>query len=468
MAANPYDLVRYQAKPRRHTHPDRLAAVGKLFGFQPAPVVACRVLEIGCSDGGNLIPMAYHLPRSRFVGIDLAAEPVAAGNRVIADLALENIELLPGDLRGIGPEWGEFDYILAHGVYSWVPEEVREALLDVCRARLAPQGIAFVSYNALPGGRLRQMLREMMLHHIRHVQGPAARLRQAREFLQAIGRSCLLSAPWQALRDQEVKALLERDDPGLFHDELAPTNDRFYFHEFAAAARRHGLEYLGEAEPHEMFDPTGALADFPGDIVEREQELDFRKLRRFRQTLLCHAGWPVRREVRPPQMRGFLFSALARQVEDGQIEGLRKVRITPVNEAAPRVALALGEVFPLPLPFEDLIPYAGGESALCEILFALVMSGFADLHVFDFPCQESVSERPRASRLVRYQAARSGAVTSACHFTIELDEVGRRLVSLLDGTRGHAEIAAALEVEDAREFLLPSLEWLASRALLEA
>ncbi len=369
MAANPYDLIPYPTFPRPQTHPDRLAAVGKLFGMEPAPLAGCRVLEIGCGDGGNLIPMAYALAASRFVGVDLASGPVAAGMRMAADLALDNLALRVADLREIGAAWGEFDYILAHGVYSWVPEDVRERLLAVCRERLAPEGIAFVSYNAQPGGHVRQMLREMLLYRTRHAESTAERIRQAREFLEFLQRVRLLSAPWQALRDHEVKLLLDRDDGGLYHDELAECNQRFYFHEFAAAARRHGLEYLGEAEPHEMFDPTGALAGFEGDLVEREQYLDFLKARRFRQTLLCRAERPLRRQISPEQMREFLFSAPARRLENGQIEGARGVCITPANEAAARVALALGEVHPLPLPFEDLVPYAGGVEALSEIAY---------------------------------------------------------------------------------------------------
>jgi methyltransferase-like protein/SAM-dependent methyltransferase len=467
MPTNPYDQVPYNTFPQPQTHPDRLAAVGKLFGMDPAPVDGCRVLEIGCGDGGNLIPMAYALPGSRFVGVDLAAGPIATGLRVAADLGLGNLALHAADLREIGAGWGEFDYILAHGVYSWVPADVRERLLAVCRECLAEQGIALVSYNAYPGGYVRQMLREMLLHYTRHAEDVAGRIRQAREFLERLHEARLLSPPWQALRDREVQALLDRDDGSLYHDDLAGVNQRFYFHEFAAAAGRHGLEYLGEAEPHEMFDPIGALEGFQGDVLEREQHLDFLKARRFRQTLLCRTGTPLRRRISPEQMPGFLFSAPARRMDNGEMEGARGVRISPANDAAIRVATALGDLYPLPLPFEDLVPYAEGAEPLGEILCALTMGGFADLHVFDFPCQDSVTERPRASRLVRYQAARSRYVTSACHIAVELDEAARGLVELLDGKRSHQEIAEALDAGQAPEWLSSSLEWMASHALLE-
>jgi len=466
MAESPYELIPYPNFPRLATHPDRLAAVGKLFGMQPAPLENCRVLEIGCGDGANLIPMACALPRSRFVGVDLAAEPVAAGMRMAADLELGNLALHAADLRDIGAGWGEFDYILAHGVYSWVPEDVREGLLALCRDHLSPEGIAFISYNAQPGGHVRQMIREMLQHHTRHAQSAAETVRLAREFLQLLKRSRLLPESWQKQRDEEVDALLDRPDGALYHDELGEYNQRFYFREFAAAARRHGLEYLGEAEPHGMFDPTRALAGFEGDIVEREQYMDFLKARRFRQTLLCRAERPLRRETSPEQMREFLFSAPGRRLENGQIEGARGVCINTRNEAAIGVATALGEVYPLPLPFADLVPYAGSMDVLSQMMYELTIVGFVDLHVFDFPCQDSVTERPRASRLVRYQAARSCYVTSACHISLQLDEGARRLVGLLDGTRTQREIAAALKLKSTWELAAP-LEWLASRGLLE-
>ena len=467
MPPTAYDLIPYRTFPRPQTHAERLAAVGRLFGMQPAPVEACRVLEIGCGDGGNLIPMACALAGSRFTGIDRAAAPIESASRMAADLGLANITLRAADLREIDDAWGDFDYILAHGVYSWVPEEVREGLLALCGQRLAPAGIALISYNAYPGGHIRQMLREMMLYHTRLAETAAGRIAPARELLEMLYEVRRVSPAWQALREIEFTALLERDDAELYHDELNEWNERFYFHEFAAAARRHGLEYLGEAEPHEMFDAPGLLGDFEGDIVEFEQYLDFFKARRFRQTLLCRQEAPIRRQTSPEQMEDFLFSAPARRLDNGRIEGARGISISAENEAAARVALALGEVDPLPLLFDDLVPYAGSPEALGEILYEFLVVGFADLHVFDFPCEDSVTERPRASRLARYQAERTSDVTSACHMVVHIDDLGLKLLRLLDGTRTHDQLAADLQVENADALLRPSLQWMAAHGLLE-
>jgi cyclopropane fatty-acyl-phospholipid synthase-like methyltransferase len=154
-----YDIVPYPTGSQVQTHPDRLATIATLFGMSPKPVEECRVLELACGNGGNLIPMAYALPRSTFVGIDLAAGAIDAGRTVIRRLELRNITLLQQDLRTLPSDFGTFDYIIAHGVYAWVAPPVQDWILAVCRGHLAPQGVAFVSYNAFPGSHLRIMVR---------------------------------------------------------------------------------------------------------------------------------------------------------------------------------------------------------------------------------------------------------------------------------------------------------------------
>jgi SAM-dependent methyltransferase len=432
VAYNPYDRVSYRTFPRRQTHPNRLAAVARLFGMETAPVTNCRVLELGCGSGGNLLPMAYHLPASRFVGIDLSPQPIKEARRIADALELRNVELRAGDLRELGASDGAFDYIFAHGLYSWIPAEVREALLRVCRERLSPNGVAFVSYNAYPGRYPRQMLREILLRHTRGIEDPGERIGAARALLEQ-------------LPGDEAASLLEQGDDILFHDDLAPVNDAFWFADFAANAARHGLQYLGEADPHEMFDPRPAPA---GGVIEREQYLDFLKLRRFRQTLLCHAEVKLTRDADAHRMDAFLFShnPHGRRVPGG-------------DAAVEAVVQAIGDVSPLPAAFDELIPYAGGRDALREILFSLMIAGCVDLHVNEFPCEEEVTERPRASRLARYQAAQGGNVTNACHIPVELDDEARRLLLLLDGTRKVSELQGRPRA---------ALEWLAGAGLLEA
>lgn len=406
MPSRAYDSVAYPTYPRIETHPDRLATVASLAGMSPAPVARCRVLEIGCGDGGNLVPMAYFLPESSFLGVDLADGAIARGRELVRELKLRNIELRAGDLRDLGRGEGAFDYIVAHGLYSWIPPEVRDRLMALCADLLAPEGVAYISYNTWPGRHERHILREILLYHLRGVRAPGRRLRDARRLLRAIGTPGAV-------------AMAERSDDVLFHDDLAGVNDPVWFRDFAAHAASHGLQYIGDAGPG------------PRAAGEDEQHTDFLRMRAFRQSLVCRAG----RAPKPPSaamMPSFLFSIAAPEA------------------AQDAVTAALRDAYPLPLPFEELEPYGG--AGLAEELFALYRAGVVDAHVFDFPCEESPSERPRATRLARAQAERSRFVTGARHHLVELEDADRALIVKLDGRRKCDS---------------PRVEWFARMGLLE-
>src|ERR1700722_11367903 len=154
--ATPDDETAYPTTAFRQTHPDRLATHAALFGLPFAPVAACRVLDIGCGDGANITPMAVAYPGSRFVGFDLSERAIERGREIIDALKLPNVRLETQDLATADFGAGRFDYVIAHGLYSWVPDSARGGLMASIRHHLGPHGIAFVSHNALPGGHAHQ------------------------------------------------------------------------------------------------------------------------------------------------------------------------------------------------------------------------------------------------------------------------------------------------------------------------
>ncbi|MBI1879375.1 MAG: class I SAM-dependent methyltransferase [Chloroflexi bacterium] len=111
-----YDQIPYPSLSFSWSHPSHLATLAVLVGMQPAPVERCRVLELGCAGGGNLIPMAYSLPDSEFIGIDLSARQIAEGQEMVAALGLRNVSLKQTNILGIASDFGRFDYIIAHGI----------------------------------------------------------------------------------------------------------------------------------------------------------------------------------------------------------------------------------------------------------------------------------------------------------------------------------------------------------------
>lgn len=461
-----YDTVRYPSYTHPQTHPDRLAVIGRLFGLEPAPADRCRVLELGCGSGTNLIPMAWALPQSEFVGIDLAAKPVAAGNEMLRGLSLTNARLVHGNVTEIDRAWGRFDYIIAHGLYSWVPANVRERILTLCRDSLAPHGIAFISYNALPGCHLRTMLREMMLFHVRGCESPAERTNQSLAFVRFLAEAQDTKDDYRLWMKAEAQRIYEHDEGHLYHDELGEINEPLYFTQFMEQAARHGLQYLGEADYFEMSDHIfkdsvrQTLGQLAANRILREQYLDFLKCRRFRQTLLCRSDAPVKTEARAESVERFFIASTTECTTDPVIAPSSNHRVFESPKGATvetdyalgqSALVVLRELWPRPLPFQELLQQATarlgqpnlGEpdehsvrSRLCEFLLRLYDAGMVTFRAAMPNFTSTISEHPTTSPVVRWQARHGEFVTSVFHVAVKVeDEIGRQLLIWLDGSR---------------------------------
>jgi methyltransferase-like protein/2-polyprenyl-3-methyl-5-hydroxy-6-metoxy-1,4-benzoquinol methylase len=473
-----YDEVLYPGSPLPQTHPDRLATLATLFGMKPAPVERCRVLELGCGDGGNLIPMAFGLPESDFVGIDLAARPIAKGHALVEALGLRNIRLLQLDVMDVTADLGVFDYIIAHGIYSWVPPAVQDKILAVCRANLTPQGVAYVSYNTYPGYHLQGLARDMMRFHVRGMKEPREQAEQALALLKFVAGSQAESGTYGAILRTIFELLLTRHSASLHHDELAETNLPVYFHEFVACAARHGLQFLSEADSRDMQD-----GDFPApvrdtlrrhaqdQIVLKEQYLDFLRGRKFRRTLLAHQEVALDRHPRPDQMRLFSFDSTARPLSSRpeigsdkleQFEGPRGATMATWHPLAKAALLDLVTRWPKSLRFDELLGNIrrslgrenGGPKetesadavALGEILMAAYAEGLVELHSYEPAFVAEVSQRPVASPLARRQIETDDMVATLRHTSVRVEgPLERALLKLLDGTRDRAALLRDLK-----------------------
>jgi SAM-dependent methyltransferase len=491
--ASPYDVVPYPGHPFPQTHPDRLATLGTLFRIGPPPLASCRVLELGCGDGGNLVPMAVALPGARFLGVD-ASEPAIARGRALAEaLGLANVTLEAAAIEQFEPPPERFDYVIAHGVYSWVKQPVRDRLLRLSRSVLAERGVAYVSYNALPGGRLSGALRDMLVFHTAGLEDPAERIEQARALLRLLASSWADGHEFGAVMRRQAERLLERSDETLFHDELAAVNQPVYFHEFVAHAARRGLQYLAEADFFEM--QTGVLPEEVSDEllhvedpIRREQYLDFVKGRMFRQTLLCRAELEIDRSPQPLVLEPLAVSSPARAAgaPDGAgrvtFEGPSGSTLTTDHPLVIQALQQLGGSWPAAVWVRELIPDRASDedrAAVCGALLRCYAGNLVQLHTLPPPLTTSVSERPEASPLARHQARSGELVTNLRHTSVRIDDdLGRRLVSLLDGTRDRARLLDELRAflreagrtapGDLDTGLERSLEGLAGLALLRA
>jgi methyltransferase-like protein/2-polyprenyl-3-methyl-5-hydroxy-6-metoxy-1,4-benzoquinol methylase len=468
-----YDEVLYPSLAHIQTHPDRLATIAALFGLRTVPVEKCRVLELGCGDGTNLVSMAYGLPNGEFVGIDAAGRAIAAGTEMIRDLSLQNVRLQQLDLMEFDAAGEPFDYVIAHGVYSWVPDPVRDRILAICSDSLSPNGVAYVSYNTYPGGHIRDMVREMMLFHVRDSSDAKQKIAQGRALLKFLAASKKEPDLYRRVLEKELEHAVEYSDAAFYHDDLNPLTRPVYFHHFIKHAAAHGLQFLGDAMFNEMqpedYEPAvmTALRELDKDILAREQYLDFLMCRRFRRTLLCHCEVSLNHKIQPGVIVDFYAASEAQptspqpDIASSDIEEFRTAKGASIKSNRPLVKAALlhlSQCWPHAIHFSDLlaaarrlVPAEGDESenvhAICEMLLRSFAAGVTELHIWAPRFVTDLSEHPLASPVARHQNRSGKRISTLRHTGLELnDALSRKLLDLLDGTRDFAAIEEALSV----------------------
>jgi SAM-dependent methyltransferase len=475
---NDYDAIPYDAgRAFPETHPAHLATIGRLFGLASADPARARVLELGCGRGQNLLPMAWYLPASRFVGVELSHRQAADAAGAIRALGLSNAEILERDILELPADLGEFDYILAHGVYSWVPEPVREKMLALCAQNLAPHGIAYISYNTLPGWRRRAGLRDVLRYATRSATTPAERLRRAQEYLADYDAALAhVESDSARLLRQEIARVRRAHPSYLYHELLAEVNEPVLFSDFMARAAAHGLQYLGEAEVQTQFGSffgpeTEARLERLADLIAQEQYMDFLRNREFRATLLCRVDRTLEREIDIERFRGLAWYGDLQPREPPDLDAARdqvysagtelEVRVKqPRTKAALR---RLAEVYPDSVAFDDLYRATGGpndpggEQELLEELVGLYVRAAVGLDIAPRRLRATIAARPAAHRLAQLQAAGGGELVTARHATLRLDPWLARLVVYLDGSRTPRQAAERLvsDLLDDRALPLP-------------
>jgi SAM-dependent methyltransferase/methyltransferase-like protein len=505
---NAYDLTPYIDLSYVSTHPDRLAMMARLLGRRPAPVEKCRVLEVGCAAGGNLLPMAYQLPGAEFVGIDYSARQIEDGIQRIAALGLTNVQLICADLAelvdpaessagdGSDGELGSFDYIIAHGVYSWTPPLVRDALLALCRRVLRPHGVAYISYNTYPGWHTLGLVRDAMMYYSQDATAPEEKADQGRAMAAFLAEHATDGLHKEIFRNYVnllQDGLKGTNNSFLLHDELSEVNDPVYFHQFVEHAAQHHLQYLVEVDLRTVLpsafkaETQGALQKMAVNTIDLEQQMDFLRNRMFRQTLVCHAETPVQRQILPqPVMNGWLRSqaqrvaAPATPLPAGVVQFVGKDDATLTTDHPLTVAAfeILAQVWPRALHFGEVVEAArrAVESPVGPsdemVLAATLLRAYGqslqlvDVHTFLPKFVTTVSARPIASPIARYEAEKRTIVTNMWHERVTLLPVQQTILRALNGTHTVAEIALLLGSAIAPAEVDEHLRWFAFAALL--
>ncbi len=467
-AAASYDAFPYESHAISHSDPDSLATMATLFGMRPAAVASCRVLELGCAGAGNLVAMALPLPGARFLGIDASPRQIEEGRVLAREMGVENVELLAADFRDLPSDLPEFDYIVCHGVYSWVSPAVQTKILEVLARHLAPQGVAFLSYNTYPGGHLRLMAREMMRFHVRHLTDPSESTAQAKALLQMLRRLAhLRPGPYEKILEYLGEHLEKEPDWFVFHEYLEEHNQPTYFSELVERAAGHGLEYLAPARfiPWEhRLPPEASDIRRIADRIVREQYLDFLCNRMFRRTLFCRSGSGIAHEPLPETLAGLLAVGRARPVDpDLDVRSDReevfrsraeeefrtsrplfKATLAVLADEAPR-AIPMAELASMVASrLEGARDVEAGLQELSRALLGLLLSNAVVLRTSPGAFVPAAGERAVASPLARRQAARGGPAVNLRHETLTLTDLQAVLLPLLDGSRDRGLLQEAV------------------------
>ena len=296
-----YSELGYKSMPFPYTTPATLEAYAALVGISAPNPKTARVLELGATYGGNIISQALFNPDATFVGIELSQEQVEKGNEVIANAGLTNVSLVQSDIASIGSEIGTFDYIIAHGVYSWVDDGVKDALLRLIDEHLAEDGIAYVSYNTYPGWHTMEEVRQLMMFSNRDKAqfNHKEKVLHGKTIGSIVGSQIL---KYDNLKERNSKFLgalrsvMQKDEYYVGHDHLEPNNDPVYFYQFNDHLGAHNLAYLCDADltlsmvrsfDADIADTLDKLA--LNDHVAQEQYLDFMLDTTFRKSIICKA-----------------------------------------------------------------------------------------------------------------------------------------------------------------------------------
>lgn len=305
---NSYDDLMYESSAFPQTAINNLEARARMMGLQPAPAANAKVLELGCSMGGNIITQALYYPDAEFVGIDLSGRQVAQGNAIIEKMGLKNVHLEEKDILTIDESFGKFDYIIVHGIWSWVPDAVKDKIFSICRNNLTEHGIAYISYNVYPGWKRQEQLRDIMQFSSRDVleEPLEARTRKGLDALKALA---------EILENDKglggggklpaIQKILNHNFYYIAHEYMEAFNDPIYVNGFIEWANRHRLAYIGDTNLHVSFVSWMAehtreriLALAGDDYIAKEFYSDILSDRQFRRSLLCReeVGDTIRRD----------------------------------------------------------------------------------------------------------------------------------------------------------------------------
>jgi len=469
-----YDSIPYPSHCYQQSSPASLSAIANLFGLSPVKPEKARVLEIGCASGGNIIPLASRFSNARFLGVDLSEKQIEVGQQRVDALNLKNIELVAESILDLDLKDEAFDYIIAHGIYSWVPEDVQNRLLQICGDHLSDTGVAYISYNTLPGWNALKTVRDMMLYHSGNFDDPAQKVLEARKMLNFIAQNIKSDGgAYKELLESEIKTLQQVDDNYLLHDHLEVVNHPCYFNEFMTSASRHGLVYLGDSDLASMYlgnhekgavETLGAL----NDVIRQEQYLDYITNRRFRMTVLCKNGNVFHRTLTDDSLAGLYIVpsyVLAENVSVASNTDITALKLKSVKKPENNADLTgnitclcyleILKAAPLLLTFEEIVERVATilketdkaviRKEFASVAFKMLFKNMIGLSSSGAGCVTHVSEKPEVFPAARQQGLSESLVANTRHEAVRLRNDQRVVMQYVNGSNSLNDIVECVK-----------------------
>lgn len=465
-----YDTLPYPNHTMSYISPEQIESIGTVFGMNTVQAATARVLELGCGSGLTSIAFGIRHPKAKVIGIDMSKVQIEHGKKYLKALKVENVELKAMSIMDIDKSFGEFDYIICHGVFSWIPAEVQKKVLEIIQTHLSPNGIAHVSYNALPGWNIAQTFRDMMQYHADMFVSDQDKIAQAGAFVNFIdGALAESNTPYSKFLRQEAQIVASQGPSYLKHEYLDKGNSQFYFADFANLAASHGLQYLGDSSLATMYLgnlPAKAAEQLKAisNIISAEQYMDFVTNRRFRNTLLCKSSATINRNVNTDIFNKLHVAAAilpATAVDKAKFDdetesltfaidgtstsfnttfGILKAAFYAFAEHRGRF-LSLDELTSyvskkLPkLKSEDL------RTALKDQLMQLLFKGLVEVRVTPPVAVDKISNKPKTSDIARYEiAANEQNVTNEYSNSMPVTLVQKLVIFYANGENTVAQI----------------------------
>lgn len=251
-----YNAVPYVSEAFPATHPKKIHNILKKNNL--------KILEIGAGQGINVIPLAFYNPNYQIFAIDNSTSHVNTANNIKNKLKLDNISFQQIDILDFNVT-EKFDYIICHGVFSWVNRECQDKIISIFKNNLADEGLAYCSYNTYPGWYDKMPIRELLLQHTKNIANPIDKILASREVLEQIR-----TVKHPKLYNDEIDRLLDKYHCSyLYHEYLEEVNQPLFYTEFC--------QRLNDLIP--LFDATTLKQD-------DEVSFDWINWRSFRQTII--------------------------------------------------------------------------------------------------------------------------------------------------------------------------------------